>query len=134
MSSVRAKRRRRMDFDLSGTVLTRDLFAADGRLVASRGAIVDLAFVKEVAACAPTGLRERPLHETPAAEAILEAFESPALQHLVGNEASRVLVADTLSDVRFPQAVWEELEALRREGGPRYPPALWTAGIVARLF
>ena len=31
-----------MELSLSGTVLTRDVYAADGRLVASRGEIVDL--------------------------------------------------------------------------------------------
>jgi HD-GYP domain-containing protein (c-di-GMP phosphodiesterase class II) len=123
-----------MGFSLSGTVLTKDLFAADGRLVASRGSLVDLQFIKDVAARAPRGLRERPLHETTAAESVLEAFESGALTHLVGSEECRALVADTLSEVRFPQPVWEELEALRREDGPRYQHAVWTGVIVARLF
>jgi HD-GYP domain-containing protein (c-di-GMP phosphodiesterase class II) len=123
-----------MELHMSGTVLTRDLFAADGRLVASRGSVVDLAFLKEVAKRATPGLHERALHETSAAEAVLEAFESPALMHLVGNEATRALVADTVSDVRFPQPVWEELEALRREDGSRFQHAIWTGIIVARLF
>src|SRR6058998_3263805 len=123
-----------MDFQMSGSVLTKDLIAADGRLVASRGEMLDLAFLKQVADRAPLGMHERPLHETPAAEAVLEAFESQALMHLVGNETSRALVADTISDVRFPQAVWDEVEALRREDGPRYQHAIWTAIIVARLF
>ena len=73
-----------MDFSLSGTVLTRDLFSADGRLVASRGEIVDLGRLKDAAAKAPRGERERPLFETTCAEAVLEAFEAPALQHMVG--------------------------------------------------
>ena len=37
------------DFTLAGAVLTRDLHAASGKLVASRGEIVDLARLKEVA-------------------------------------------------------------------------------------
>jgi len=122
-----------MEFTMSGTVLTKDLFSADGQLVASRGEIVDLAFLKELAKRAPRDLRERPLHETPAAEAVLEAFESPALTHLVGNEASRALVADTVTEVRFPDPIWDEVESLRREDGPRYQHAIWTAIIAARL-
>jgi len=99
-----------MEFTMSGTVLTKDLFSADGQLVASRGQIVDLAFLKELAKRAPRDLRERPLHETPAAAAVLEAFDSPALTHLVGNEASRALVADTVTEVRFPDPIWDEVE------------------------
>ena len=102
-----------MDLNMPGTVLTKDLLTADGRLVASRGETLDLAFLKKVADSARLVLHERPLHETSAAEAVLEAFESQPLMHLVGNETSRALVADTMADVRFPQPVWDELEALR---------------------
>jgi len=123
-----------MEFSLTGTLLTKDLFAADGRLVASRGEIVDLPFLRDVAGKAPLGARERPLFETEAAEAVLEAFESPALQHLVGSEAKRALAADALTEVRFPQAVWDELEALKREDGPRYQHGVWTGIVAARLF
>jgi len=123
-----------MDFSLSGMVLTRDLFSADGRLVASRGEIVDLGRLKDAAAKAPRGERERPLFETTCAEAVLEAFEVPALEHLVGNEPHRALVADVLSDLRFPQQIWDELEALRRDDPARYQHAIWTALVSARLF
>jgi HD-GYP domain-containing protein (c-di-GMP phosphodiesterase class II) len=123
-----------MEFSLAGTVLTKDVFAADGRLIASRGEIVDLALLRDVASRAPRGVREKPLFETSTAEAVLEAFEAPALSNLVGTESTRALVADALSEVRFPQEVWDELEALRREDGPRYQHAIWTAMVAARLF
>jgi HD-GYP domain-containing protein (c-di-GMP phosphodiesterase class II) len=123
-----------MDFSLSGTVLTRDLFSADGRLVASRGEIVDLGKLKEVAASAPRNLRERPLFETSCAQSVLEAFEAPPLQYVVGTEDVRALAADVISEVRFPQQVWDELEALRRDDLARHQHALWTAVVAARLF
>jgi HD-GYP domain-containing protein (c-di-GMP phosphodiesterase class II) len=123
-----------MDFSLSGTVLTRDLFSADGRLVASRGEIVDLGRLKDAAAKAPRGVRERPLFETSCAQAVLEAFEAPALQYLVGDEQQRALVADVLSDLRFPQQIWDEMEALRRDDPARHEHAIWTALVSARLF
>jgi HD-GYP domain-containing protein (c-di-GMP phosphodiesterase class II) len=123
-----------MEFSLSGTVLTRDLISADGRRVACRGEIIDLDTLKDVAARAARGVREKPLFETDCAPGILEAFEAPALQAIVGSEGLRALVADVLSEVRFPQPVWDELEALRREDAPRYQHALWTAVISARLF
>src|SRR5207237_49353 len=55
-------------FALAGTVLTRDLVAADGKLVASRGEIVDLAYLKETAARAPRDPRVRALPDTPASD------------------------------------------------------------------
>ena len=123
-----------MEFSLTGTVLTKDLFAADGRIIASRGEVVDLPFIKDVAAKAPQGLRERPLFETTTADAVLEAFETPALLHLVGTEGLRAIAADALSEVRFPQQVWDELDALRREDAPRHQHAIWTGVVAARLF
>jgi len=123
-----------MKFSLSGTVLTKDLVAADGRLLASRGEFVDLASLKNLAAKAPRGLRERPLFETPLAESVLEAFDESPLRHLIGGERGRASAADALAEVRFPQPVWDELEALRMEDAPRYQHAIWTAVIAARLF
>jgi HD-GYP domain-containing protein (c-di-GMP phosphodiesterase class II) len=123
-----------MDFGLSGTILTKDVLAADGRLVASRGEIIDLPYLRDLAARAPQGLRERPLFETETAQEVLEAFDAPALQYLVGSEPTRALAADALSEVRFPQPIWDELEALHREDGPRYQHAIWTGIIAARLF
>lgn len=123
-----------MQYSLSGTVLSRDLIRADGRLVASRGAIVNLAYLKALAAKAPRGLPERPLLETSLAESVLEAFDESPLQHLIGVESNRALAADVLAKVRFPQAVWDELEALRKEDEPRYRHAVWTAAVGARLF
>jgi HD-GYP domain-containing protein (c-di-GMP phosphodiesterase class II) len=123
-----------MEFSLTGTVLTKDLFAADGRLVAARGEIIDMSFLKALAARAPRDLHDRPLFEATLAEPVLEAFEAPALQNLVGAETTRALAADVLSDVRFPQQIWDELEALRREDPPRFQHGIWTAVISARLF
>jgi hypothetical protein len=123
-----------MELGLSGTVLTRDLVSADGRLVASRGEVVDLTTLKDVAGRAPRGQRERPLFETTHAEAVLEAFDSAALQHLAGREAMRALAADVLADVRFPQPIWDELEALRHQDGPRYQHAIYSGIAAARLF
>jgi hypothetical protein len=123
-----------MEIGLTGTVLTRDLVAADGRLVASRGEVVDLNTLKDVAARAPRGLREKPLFETTHAEAVLEAFNSSALQHLAGRESTRALAADVLAEVRFPQPIWDELESLRHQDGPRYQHAIFSGITAARLF
>ena len=124
-----------MQYSQSGTVLTKDLVTADGRPLASRGEIVDLARLQALVGKAPRGLRERTLFETPLAESVIEAFDESPLQHLLGGESrGRVRAATALDQVRFPQPIWDELEALRREDGPRYQHAIWTAVIVAHLF
>jgi HD-GYP domain-containing protein (c-di-GMP phosphodiesterase class II) len=123
-----------MQFSLAGTVLAKDLYSADGRLVAGRGEIIDLDCLKHVASLAPRGMRERPLFETSLAEPVLEAFTCESLKNLVGNEAKRAQVADVLAEVRFPQPIWDELEALRSEDPIRFQHAMWTAIASARLF
>lgn len=122
------------EFALAGTVLTRDLIAATGKLVASKGQIVDLAYLKEVAAGAPYDAKTRPLHETSVSEAVLEAFDAPPLQHLAGPPDARAQIADALCEIRFPDPVWQELDALRADDQVRFQHAVWTAVVAARLF
>ena len=52
----------------------------------------------------------------------------------MGSEDVRALAADVLSEVRFPQEVWDEMEALKRDDPARYQHAVWTAVVSARLF
>jgi HD-GYP domain-containing protein (c-di-GMP phosphodiesterase class II) len=123
-----------MDTTLAGTILTRDLIAADGRVVAARGEVVDLNYLRDVIARAPKGLRSRPLHETSIADAVLEAFEAPALRSLITASEARAQAADAVASVSFPQEVWDELELLRSEDPARFQHAVWTALVSARLF
>jgi len=123
-----------LDFAMSGTVLTRDLFSADGRKIAGRGEVLDLPFLRDVASRAPRNRPERPLHETFVADAVLEAFEAPALSFLVQTQEARAQIADGLVDVRFPQGVWDELEAMQRSDPARYQHAVWSAVVAVRLF
>lgn len=119
---------------LAGTVLTRDVVAADGRVVAPKGAVVDVDYLRDVSARAPRGLRIRSLYETPLADAVLAALDAPPLEHLVAPALARGQIADALSDIRFPQEVWDELEALRREDELRFTHAVWTTLVSARMF
>ena len=95
------------DFTLAGTVLTRDLHAASGKLVAARGEIIDLAKLKEIGSRAGKQDKQRPLHETPLADAVLEAFDAAPLNHF---------------------------ELLRSEDPLRHQHAMWTSVVSARLF
>jgi HD-GYP domain-containing protein (c-di-GMP phosphodiesterase class II) len=117
-----------------GSTLTRDLIAADGRIVATAGTVVDLQLLRDVAAKAPQLLRHRPLHETSFAAEVLAAFSADALVHLVGSPEAREQAANTVAEVRFPDAIWEELDLLRTEDPLRFTHALWTALVSARLF
>ncbi|MBS2025953.1 MAG: hypothetical protein JST92_26440 [Deltaproteobacteria bacterium] len=123
-----------MDCLLAGTILTRDVIAADGRVIANRGEIVDLEFLKEVTAKAPKGLRSRPLHETSIADSVLEALDAAPLEHILAPTAARGQVADALADVRFPDEIWHELESMRVEDPARFTHAVWTSLVAARMF
>jgi hypothetical protein len=123
-----------MDCLLAGTILTRDVVAADGRVIATQGEIVDLDFLRELTSRAPKLLKGRALHETSVADAVLEALEAPPLAHLIGPSQARGQVADALADVRFPDEVWAELESLRLDDLPRFTHAIWTSITAARMF
>jgi HD-GYP domain-containing protein (c-di-GMP phosphodiesterase class II) len=123
-----------VDTKAGGTSLTRDLVAADDRIIARQGTLIDLPFLRDVANAAPQGLLQRPLHETSIADAVFDAFGAPALSHLIGAPEARAQAANTVAEVRFPDAIWEELDLLRTEDAPRFQHALWSALISARLF
>jgi len=122
-----------MESALPGIVLTRDLIAADGRRVAARGAVIDLKALREAAASAPA-LPVRPLRETAVAEAITEALEAEPFRHLLAAPGARARCAAVLEELRFPDAIWDELEALGSEDRVRFTHAIWTALVAARLF
>jgi len=122
-----------MQSALPGIVLTRDLMAADGRKVATRGEVVDLESLRDLAARAPK-LRDRPLHQTALADAVADALDAQPLRFLLSSPESRAQVADALSDVRFPDAIWAELESMGQDDATRLSHAVWTALVSARLF
>jgi hypothetical protein len=119
---------------MAGTVLTRDLIAAEGSTVAPRGAVVDLELLRDVASCAPEAPAYVPLHRTALGEDLLSALEAPALQHVCGDAGRRGELADVLAEIRFPAPIWMELEALRRDDPLRLQHAIWTALVAARMF
>jgi len=122
-----------MQAAIGGTVLTRDLVSADGTMVASRGKVVDLALLRDVAGAASLHQVQRPLHGTPVAEAVLDALEAPQLAHFCAGPM-RGKLADAIADVRFPSPIWTELEAMAEEDRVRYQHAVWTCVVTARMF
>jgi HD-GYP domain-containing protein (c-di-GMP phosphodiesterase class II) len=114
-------------------VLRRDLVTSEGKRLAERGESVDLATLRAIVArCeARTELR---LVRTFVAAAVLDGLEAPPLQHLVGSETARANVADVLTEVQFPTAIWRELEITQAEDPARFQHAIWSAIVSARLF
>src|SRR5437660_8063194 len=97
---------------MAGTVLTRDLVSAEGTVVASRGDVVDLSLLRDVAGKAPRGLPQAALHQTGMSDAILCALDEPALLHVCAEGALRGQLADIMSEVRFPEQVWLEPDSM----------------------
>jgi len=75
-----------------------------------------------------------PLFETTCAEAGARGVRRSSAPVSRRSEGLRALAADVLTDVRFPQEIWDELDALKKDDGARYQHAVWTAVVAARLF
>lgn len=119
---------------MAGTVLTRDLVAAEGSTVATRGDVIDLAMLRDMAAGAPRNLTQLPLHQSSIGDSVLEALEAPQLEHVCGTGALRGQLADVVAEIRFPEPIWRELEALKQEDPLRLQHGVWTALVAARMF
>src|SRR5207237_5486672 len=96
--------------------------------------VVDVSLLRDVAAKAPRGLSQTALHQTGMTDDILAALDEPALLHVCAEGALRGQLADILSEVRFPEQVWQELDSMRREDPQRLQHGVWTALVSARMF
>ena len=123
-----------MMYSMSGTVLTRDLVAAEGSVVASRGAVVDLDLLRDVAASAPKNLRQIALHQTTLGDDVLAALDVPDLQHVCGDQTMRGRLADILAEVKMPEPIWIELAQMKLEDPVRLQHGIWSAVVAARMF
>jgi len=114
-------------------VLRRDLVTSEGRRLAARGELVDLTTLRTFVARREVQPELR-LFRTFVAAAVLEGLDAPPLRHLVGSDAARSEVAEVLADVRFPTAVWRELELTQLQDPARFQHGIWSAIVSARLF
>lgn len=117
---------------LDGVVITRDLVDANGNVVARRGLVVTPAAVHDAARRAP-GAARVVLAETPLAEDVRLPLHDPAYRHLFTAMAEPV-VRRALLGTRLPQALFDELLAVRRFDAVRYRHALVTAAVTARML
>ena len=114
-------------------VLTRDLLDARGTVLARRGTVVSPAAVSEAALRAPA-LPRRVLSETPFAEEIHLPMADPAYRHLFRGEGVQPAVARAVLGARLPQALFDELLALKVSDPLRYRHALTTAAVTVRML
>ncbi|HEX9289005.1 MAG TPA: phosphohydrolase [Anaeromyxobacteraceae bacterium] len=114
-------------------VLTRDLVDARGAVLGKRGAVVSVSGVQDAARRAPAVAR-RPLSETSTAEDLHLPLADPAYRHLFRGAGVQAAVARALLALRLPQAIFDELHALKISDPARYRHALSTAAVTARLL
>lgn len=114
-------------------ILTEELVDARGEVVAARGTVLSAESIREVARRAPARPR-RALEETPlAADVDVPLFE-PAYRHLFEGQGVRDAVRRALLTTRLPEALFEELLALRRAGSPLHVHAFATAAVAVRML
>jgi HD-GYP domain-containing protein (c-di-GMP phosphodiesterase class II) len=101
-------------------------------VLAPAGSEISVAAVRRAAA-APVLAPFRPLASTPAAADLRLPLAAPAYRHLFRGEAQDA-VARALLTAELPDALWEELQAMRATDPARYWHALATAAVAGRML
>jgi hypothetical protein len=114
-------------------ILTEDLVDSRGELVAARGTVLSAESIAEVARRATPPLR-RLLEDTPLAADVNEPLEEPGYRHLFDGDAVRDAVRRALLAVRLPDALFEELLAMRRAASPLHVHAFAGAAVAVRML
>lgn len=114
-------------------ILTEELVDCRGDVVASRGVVLSPESIAEAASRArpATG---RPLAETALAADVETPLGDHALAHLFDREGARDAVRRALLAVRLPDALLDELLALRRADSPLHGHAFTTAAVAVRML
>ncbi|HSN90606.1 MAG TPA: HD domain-containing phosphohydrolase [Anaeromyxobacteraceae bacterium] len=113
-------------------VLERDLVDCRGEVLGRRGLVVSRQTVAEAAARAPV-LPRRRLEESPLRGDVAAALDEPVHASLFASPSVRASVQRALLAVELPDALLEELSALRRGASRLYEHALATAAVAARM-
>lgn len=114
-------------------ILTEELVDARGEVVAARGTVLSAESIREVARRAPARPR-RALEETPLAADVDGPLFEPAYRHLFEGQGVRDAVRRAVLTTRLPEALFEELLALRRAGSPLHVHAFATAAVAVRML
>jgi hypothetical protein len=114
-------------------ILTEDLVDARGELVAARGTVLSAESIAEVARRARPPHR-RVLEDTPLAADVDDPLQAPAYRHLFDGEGVRDAVRRALLAIRLPDALFEELLAIRRAASPLHVHAFASAAVAVRML
>jgi HD-GYP domain-containing protein (c-di-GMP phosphodiesterase class II) len=114
-------------------VLSRDLVDARGMVLARRGTSISQVAVEDAAQRAPAAPR-RLLSETAFAEDLYLPLGDPAYRHVFRGSGVQAAVARAILGVRLPQALLDELSALKTTDPARYRHALATAAVAVRML
>jgi len=114
-------------------VLSRDLFDANGAVLVKRGLVISVDSVYETARRAPA-LPRLVLSETIIAEDLHLPLADPPYRHFFRGSGVQAAVARALLAVRLPQALFDELAALKVLDPARYRHGLTTGAVTARML
>jgi HD-GYP domain-containing protein (c-di-GMP phosphodiesterase class II) len=114
-------------------ILTRDLVDTRGAVLAHRGSVLSPAMIEEAAdrAIPPPRLS---IGDTTMAEDLRSAIADRAYWHLFRGAGVDAAVWRALGGIRLPQALLEELQAMKGSDPARYRHAVSTAAITARML
>lgn len=113
--------------------LTEEFVDCRGTPIAARGTVLSAEAVAEVARNAPA-LPRRALEETPLSADVEAPLAERAYRHLFAGEGVREAVRRALLSIRFPDALFDELLAIRRAGSPAHLHAFTTAAVAVRML
>jgi HD-GYP domain-containing protein (c-di-GMP phosphodiesterase class II) len=117
---------------LERVTLARDMVDCRGAVLASAGTEVSISAVREAAARAIPA-PARPLSETFAANDLRLPLGAPAYRHIFRGDGSDA-VTRAMSAAELPDALWDELRAMRAADPARYWHALATAAVATRML
>lgn len=114
-------------------ILTEELVDFRGEVIAPRGVVLSPESIAEAAGAARP-LPRLPLAETPLAADVDVPLGDHAYRHLFSDEGTREAVRRTLLAIRLPEALFEELLAMRRAASPIHGHAVATAAVTVRML
>lgn len=114
-------------------ILSEDLVDSRGRVLAARGAVVSPESIADAAQRAPA-LPRQPISETRLAADVEAPLADPVYKHLFPGDHVRDSVRRLMLAAPLPEALADELLALRRAGSHVHPHAFATAGIAVRML
>lgn len=114
-------------------ILTEELVDCRGGVLAARGQVLSLESITEAGTRAPA-IPRRPLADTPLAPDVDVPLDDRTYRHLFRVDGIREAVRRAILAVRLPEALFEELLALRRAASPLHGHAFATAAVAVRML